>query len=144
MAFDPKAIREAIKDQLKLHIAKDIEVFEYKPASPNYPYIAILTDDPYVGYHETFKSSSTGALCDVRMLLEVAQNGEAQNAQMYVDDLLSSGTGRTSSVIDAIEADRTLGGKVDTCIVSRAGPIVPNEEGAATALLPLQIALRRT
>ncbi len=71
MAFDPKAIREALAEQIRQNIAREVNVFAYKPANPPYPYVAVICDDPYVAYHETFSSATTGALCDYRLILEI-------------------------------------------------------------------------
>jgi hypothetical protein len=146
MAFNPKEIREALAEQLRQNVARGINYFAYRPANPPVPYVAVICDDPYVGYHETFATATTGALCDVRFMIEIGHSGEAQSAQIFIDELLASGTGQQSSVIDAIEADRTIGGTVETCIVLRAGPITPTDpdRSAHFALVPLQIALRRS
>lgn len=144
MALDLQAIREALKAQLDEELARDINVYAYRPANPVPPYVAVISGDPYISYYETFASSAVGSLCDVQLELIIGQTADAISAQVFIDDLLSAGAGQTSSVIDALEADPTLGGVVATCIALRAGPIVFAEDGSATASVPLQIAIRRT
>lgn len=146
MAFDPRAIREALAQQIKDGVQREVNAYAYIPDSPAYPYVGIRSGTPYVTYHETMKSASVGALCDFQLVIEVAQNARTQDAQIFVDDLVAAGTGEMSSVVDAIEADRTLGGLVDTCVclACEQGPTTNEDDGTTTAVLPVHIWLRRT
>lgn len=144
MALDLQAIHEAVADQIRENVARGLNVFPFMPDNPPYPFLAVVPSDPYVAYHETFASASTGAVCDVRVDLLIASSAATIDAQIFIADLLSAGTGKTSSVVDAIEADRTLGGVVATCLIARAEGFEFPEAGGVRVRLPLQIAQRRT
>jgi hypothetical protein len=144
MALDLEAIHTAVADQIRNNVAREINVFPLRPENPPFPYLAVVPGDPYVSYHETFASSTVGALCDVQLELLIVQNARSIDAQMFILELLSAGTGENSSVVDAIETDRTLGGVVETCLALRANQFEFNDDGTVSVSLPLQIVQRRT
>ena len=67
------------------------------------------------------------------------------DAQMALDDWLSVGSGATSSLVDALMADVTLGGAVQTCRLLSAGgyPDVELSDGPLSVRLPLEVTINK-
>ena len=114
--LDLKAVHEALADQIRDGIddATGFTVKAFPSTSPR-PAIEVWPDADYISFFET--SGPTG-LADVQLVIRIflsAANPETEWLQ--VCRLLSAGTGFDSSIVDAVMADRTLGGAVaDTFI----------------------------
>jgi hypothetical protein len=81
------------------------------PDSPNPPIAVVVFDR--VAYHQDFRNG----MADYRFTVQVIVGRvDERNAQRYLDAYCST-TG-ASSVVTAIESDRTLGGKAFDCHVS--------------------------
>lgn len=113
------AIRTALKTLLDAQLAGTsplANVYDYPPDSPELNAILILprsTDGGgYVGTHGTF---GPGALCDIGFTIEVRVGGGQIDAAKLIDKYLSIGT--DESIVDAIEADTTLGGLVQNVFI---------------------------
>jgi hypothetical protein len=106
-------IREALAEQLRNNIARDTNVRAYPPMPPPPGILVDLAPDP-VDYWMTF---GTAGISAVRLVLKVDPGpGEEESAARRLDEMLSAGTGNTSSVIDAVMEDRTLGLTGVTCV----------------------------
>lgn len=81
------------------------------PDSPNPPIAIVMFDR--VEYHQSYKNGLANYSFSVQVI--VARVDE-RNAQRYLDGYVST-TG-ASSVLLAIESDKTLGGKAFDCVVS--------------------------
>lgn len=107
--------------------------------------VVLPPEGEFITYHSTM---GPGALAEVRLKVTVlASKSSTRTGQDAIDALLSSGENEDVSVIDAIEADGTLGGVVDDCIVETAGDYGTTEVGGTTYLkadLNLLILARRT
>lgn len=118
MAFDLTAIREAVRDHIRLTIPK-VQVYAHDVESGVYPRIIVLPASPYVTYHSTFGAG----LAQVNLLVEVkAAAMDPESAQIQLARFLNAGTAQDWSVFDAIEriTDGTtpnLGGEVENVIV---------------------------
>lgn len=125
-------IRTALKTRLDAaSMTRAVAVYDYvddRDAVTQYPCIFIGHADP-VDYAITFGSAG---IAELPLEVEVrAQAADQRSAEKVLDDLLSAGTGATSSVYDAINADRTLGGACRTLTVVAASPPRPgsNQNG---------------
>lgn len=136
-----RAVREAIAEQLAKNLDRETNVYPYMQDAPQYPCVMVLpaTGDA-VSYFKTF--SSVG-LAELRLDLHIyTTSADPVSAQIAIDDYLSAGGANQSSVLDAILADMTLGGAVETCVPLTAiyGPLGADP---ASAVIPLQIILRK-
>lgn len=121
MALDLGAIRTALQDQVTAALnASDrpANVYAYPPNSPELPAILIRPRSgtgEYVQYHQSFASNIRGdnALAGIELEIEVRVGGWDVDAEIAMDDYLS--TGVAASIIDAVEADPTLGGVIEAC-----------------------------
>ena len=99
-------------------------VYDYPPESPQLNAVLIMPrsseDGKYVGYHGTFNGTA-GALCRVGWRVEIRVGGGQIDAAKAMDLCLS--TGNDEAVLDALLADPTLSGAVQT--VQLGGVSVP-------------------
>lgn len=116
MAFDLAAIRTAL--ETRLATVSGLRCYEYVPDKPEVP-AAIVGPQP--GEFVDFQRAFSKGLVEVRLkvMVLVARPSE-RAAQVALDGYISAGTGKTSSVIDAIAGDRTLGGTVTDSVVTVA------------------------
>lgn len=121
MALDVEAIHQALANQIAAGIARgnganqDITVRPYPFSAAELPRIEIHPGSPWVVYFGTFGSAG---ISDVNVIVVVEL--ETANAETWLGQasgLVSAGTGETNSIVDAILADPTLGGVVQTCMV---------------------------
>lgn len=130
MSLNLTAIREALADQIQAGISEEISCFPYNTPKTG-TCIVIREPDQYVGYHETFGANG---IADVQLIVDLVVSAMSEDAQRLLDEMRSSGLGMTNSVIDAIEADKTLNGTVSDCIVrSSTGAQLYGPEGAQFA-----------
>lgn len=140
--LDLQKIRRSLAAQIQSRITRTPNVYPYMPEAPALPAIAIVAGNPYVTYYETFGADG---VCDVQFEVRIAVEARAIDAQILLDDLLSVGAPTTSSVIDAIASDPTLGGAVATCICRTAQMIPRGETNAQIfeAVIPVEIWLHK-
>jgi hypothetical protein len=102
--------------------------------------VIVMPDpDQYVSYWEAFK----GGCAEVRFrLLIICQLADFPAAQKRVDELMSAGTGSTMSLLDAVQADRTLGGTVADAHVGE-GQYTGEQEGWLAAHMTVRCVMRR-
>lgn len=123
MALDMAAIREALATQIYDRLSgsnRPASVYDYPPDSPELPAVLIRprTGTPeYIQYHQSFSQNvqGDGALAGIELEVEVRVGGWDVDSHRAMDDYLSTGT--EASVINAIEADPTLGGALENCWV---------------------------
>ena len=120
--LDLAAIAKALADQIRNETGSALNCYWWP--LPAYRLPAAIVDpgvgDQFVTYHESFGSN---AVCQVHFTVTVrvsAVSPESAVETMYA--FLSSGTGHTRSVFDAIEADRTLDGTVENSWCEAASP----------------------
>lgn len=122
-------IRTALKTRLDAaSMTRSVAVFDYAPDDPDaitqYPCIVIRHASP-IDYAVTF---GPAGIAELPLLVEVrAQAADGRSAEKVLDDLLSAGTGATSSVYDAIMGDVTLGGACRTLRIVAASPPTPRQ-----------------
>lgn len=125
---------------------RPLACYEMVPAStPQFPCAIVRPADQFVAYHESFGAAP---LVDVQLeVLIMAQGTSDIDSQIAVLDMLSAGAGKSNSIIDAISADRTLGGVVENTIVRTASGLSRAEgaDGSAPvmAVLSVGVKLRR-
>ena len=119
MSFDLKAVHEGLADQIRAGVA-DAGKFTIKafPSTSPRPVIEVWPDADYISYFET---SGPAGLGDVRLLVRLLlSSANAESEWLVACRLLSAGTGFVSSIIDAVMADRTLGGAVADTFIGNA------------------------
>lgn len=142
VGIDPASIRDAIAAALDPNVL-EVDVHAYAPRAPVFPALAVFEGAPFIDYWQTMGNSRAATLnFELRTAFTY---GDPEDSLRHLDALCASGRGATRSVIDAIHADVTLGGKVDTCHVMD----VRNVEGGADnagffeRVWNLQVAVRR-
>lgn len=68
----------------------------------------VVPDDPFIDYLQAMQGGL--AVLNFRVVL-LASRATERTGQDTIDALLSAGTGETKSVVDALRANKTLGGK---------------------------------
>ncbi|HWA67157.1 MAG TPA: hypothetical protein VG899_12415 [Mycobacteriales bacterium] len=117
MALDLVAIRAAL--QAAIGTIDGMRVYPTIPEKPEFPAAVVaLSPDETVNYNVAMQRGLAEANFEVVLLVPLAKGFD--RAQKQIDGYLSAGTGQTSSVIDALEADKTLDGAVSHCYVSAA------------------------
>jgi hypothetical protein len=108
MAFDLAAIRQGVKSLLEtvggLHCYDQVPGADI--AAP-----AAVVQPVNVSYVQAMGRGPVDVRIRVTLLVSAASD---RSGQTLLDGLLSAGTGMALSIVDAIEADRTLGGTVDS------------------------------
>lgn len=134
------AICEALKAQLDANlVGRQQNVYAYPVPTPKVPSITIEPDSgDFVDYFQTMGATGLSALRLV-LVMNPGPSTDAQSMFIRLYDYLSAGTGNRSSVVDAVMADKSLGGVVDSCTVLRAEVDVDS----VTARLPVQILVRK-
>jgi len=96
-------IRNALADRIRSsNIDSSVNVFAYPPDSATLPAIVIEpASDTYAEYHNTFGPVRLQTVHLIAHVI-VPLGGSTQSAQMFMDELLSSGTGENVSIADAI------------------------------------------
>jgi hypothetical protein len=140
--MDLAAIRDGLADAIRT--LPGVTVYKTPPTSVNPPAVVIHSGEPLVEYH----TANARGLATVRLNVSVlVSRADDTRAVQALDGYLSSGTGSDRSLIDAIEADRTLGGAVDSLAVeSASGPFANTDGGSNLAASTLELAIyaRRT
>jgi hypothetical protein len=136
--LDIQAIRRALADSIRVGITRTPNVYAYLPDSPVLPCIAITADEPFVSYAQTMGAAGE---CDLRVLVRICTASRAEDSLIFLDDMLSVGSASTSSVVDAILADRTLDGIVEMCLPGAARIVADGEQNAGQfeAVIPVEI-----
>lgn len=140
--LDVQAIRRALAATVKAGITATPNVYAYIPDSPVYPCIGISASDPFVSYSQTMGANPAA---DLHLLVQIVTAGRAEDALVFIDDMLSVGAATTSSVFDAINRDRTLDGMVDMALPG-AARFLPEGEinaGRYEAVIPVDIWVRQ-
>jgi hypothetical protein len=108
----------AIRDGLKgvIDNVTDLRAFDVIPENDMpVPLAVVVPGDPYVSYQEAMQRGMAYVRFRVVLIATKGQVGQAK-----IDELLSSGTGLTGSLVDALEAERTWGGTVHDSVIETA------------------------
>jgi hypothetical protein len=123
VALGLKVIREAVETRLA-NVTNGVRgrptnIYAHPPRFPPPPWIGVKpgVGGEYVAYFETF---GRGGKATVLLTIEVGIVASEISQQIAMDDYLSVGSGFTSSIVDALLADVTLGGAVDTIKIGNA------------------------
>lgn len=134
-----QAIRVALATQISANVARQPSVFAYDPENRSGHNIVIKPAADYVAYFGTMGPNGTA---DILLEIDIEVPGRLADSQIAMDDYLSAGTGNDSSVVDAIHANKTLGGLVDNCVCLTAdGPDLTVDP--LTARLHVQIIVHK-
>lgn len=113
MAFDLGAQRTGIKTRLAT--VSGLHVYRTVPDDIMAPAAVVAPAETFIDYHTAMAKGL--AVANWRVIVATARTLTPEG-QDLLDRYLSSGTGQTVSLIDALEADKTLGGTVDDLHVS--------------------------
>lgn len=143
MGADLKAIHEACATRIEAGIARDWNVAAFPYSGKPLPLIEVWPGaGDYIAYWGTFGASGTADLVlDIHIQVST---GEAFTTFKQITDMLSIGTGHTSSIADALHEDKTLGGTVQTLIVRSARWEVDDDNLGSVAVIPVEIVLRKS
>lgn len=155
--LDLKLIRAAVATVVKSYIGPshpEIDVQAY-PGMTDGVTVEVAPGNPYVVYWDPSPTSATtfgpngGGDVNVDVIVSIpAASGTPESAHMLADEFLSVGTGHDGSLVDALMADKTLGGVVETVRLS-VGLVSPVYEDASGRLVrtivqvPVGIAVKK-
>lgn len=119
--MDLQTIREAIATTVRTGVQRAVNCSAYDSGNPQFPYMIVRAGggEEYLRFHETWDKAG---VLSVRFTLEVGVAARNIDAQVALDDMLSVGAGKVSSIVDALRADKTLGGAVTTVKAVSAMP----------------------
>lgn len=132
-----RQIRVALADQISNHLARPTNVTAYVETD-QYPLIELRP--PAGDFISYFESMGSNGAADFLLDIHIFVAGTGRSAQEALDDYLSVGEGNTSSVVDAVMSDKTLGGLVQTIRLLNATGYLRFPEGCS-ARLPCEIVL---
>ena len=125
MAATITSAAEGLRERLA--VIPGLRVYDHIPDTISVPMAAVAIDE--VTYHRSFAGGDPVYRFVITVL--VART-EERTAQRKLEDYLSYGGDK--SVRAAIEADMSLGNRVQTCVVERGGNIQPITVNDATYL----------
>jgi hypothetical protein len=147
MSLTISTIRDAVKAQLNANLAggpqRQVTIDAHGDGAPA-PVIRLeLAPSEPIDYWLTMSpnGAEVGGLSEIRFDLIVDVAGIDGSAVRRLDDFLSVGTGNGESVIDALLADKSLGGVVETIHVSGVSEY---DALNVTATLPLRVVCRKS
>lgn len=108
MAINITGIRAGIETRLKT--IDGLRCYPTIPEKPESPAAVVVPSDPFIEYQGAMGRGLVTLSFDIVLL--AARSLGAERAQALIDPYLDSGADADQSVIDAIEADTTLGGLV--------------------------------
>jgi hypothetical protein len=141
MSLDIQTIRRALAGQISENVTATPNIYAYIPSAPKLPCLGISAGEPYVHYSTTMGHPEA----DLHLLVRVITAGRAEDAMVFLDDMLSAGSSTTSSIVDAIRQDPTLGGLVEQCVPSASSMVAEGEDNTTgfQAVVPVDIWLRQ-
>ena len=142
MALTLSTIREAIETKLNANLAggpqRQVTIDAHGDGAPA-PVIRLeLQQSDPIDYWLTMTGNG---VAEVRFDLIVDVANVDQSSVIRLDKYLSVGTGNGASIIDALMADKTLGGVVETIHVSGVSEY---DAINVTATLPLRVVCRKS
>lgn len=144
MALTLADICAAVGDQLRANLTggpqRQMSVDEFADGKPA-PVIRLeLQPSDPIDYWLTMNGATGNGVAEVRfdLVVDVAGIDGSANRRLY--DFLSVGTGNGESIIDALLADKTLGGVVETIHVSGVSSYDATQ---VVAVFPLRVVCRK-
>ena len=138
MGCDLKRIHQALADQVRARINADVEVYAWPQRTPANKSVTVYpgASGPYVDYFGTMGANGMAAM-SVELVVEFVSIDDESEFSL-LSELLSVGTGAEASIVDAVHADVSLGGLVQSAtILTVDWPFDP--AGPITARLPCNI-----
>lgn len=140
MAVNLEGVFRALADQISSGIERDTNVNAFPDGSFNPPQITVYPPSGSLNYWQTFGPNGAAALT-LRLKLEV-DSDDTESIGIKICDYLGVGTGNTSSIIDAVMADRTIGGTVEDAAILTAEWGDPDVD-PGVAWLDVQVILKK-
>lgn len=136
--IDPEAIRDALAAQVRNAIGElaQLEVKAYYDGTPLFPVAALFPASDYIDYWLTGTDTRKAR---VSFDLRSAFTYSAEDSLRAIDKLLASGGAHARSIIDAVHADKTLGGVVEAVFVQNPSVRSYGEENAGLHELSIRI-----
>ena len=148
MSVDPGTLKDGLAAQLRGRIGRDVTVYgwdEYAPAT-DCVIVRESSEAPVVDYFVTF--GPNGPVVTLLEVVVVVGGVDAETRSRKLDDFCSIGVGRSSSIPDGVQSDRTLGhaaadGVDATCLtcVSRS---TTGDDGYGHAIFAVQVLHTKT
>lgn len=144
MAFNLGAIRDGVKT--RLDTISGLRVYDTIPLNKDIVVPAAVVQPARIRYQEAFKGGCVEAIIRITVLTSAA---DARIGQDELDAFLSAGTGMTNSIVDALEADKTLNSSADSSAIQvdheiDYGPAVINESTYWKADIELKVLRARS
>jgi hypothetical protein len=144
-------IREGVADRIRAAgIDSIVNVFAYPPRDFPLPAVLVLpSGDTYMEYHGTFGALRLQTV-NLIVRIIVPEGGSPQSAGELMDDYLSSGTGESSSLADAITGTMTVGSATADVFAELAegwgmGELVRAQTTPVVSCdIPVRVALKRS
>lgn len=137
-------IAEALAAQIKDHVSRDVTVIAYPDLSADLPSVQVWPAGNYVDPWMTYGGSGR-ATVNLRIRVETS-NQDGATAMRVLNAFLSPGSlGESSSIVDAVMSDTTLGGVVESCVPVPGGTEI--DPDAATynhvAFIDVEVILKK-
>ena len=125
MSLDLDRIHQAVATAVRAAVGDEFTVHAYPGEGGTGPYIEIAPGAPYVAY---FATMGTNGRADVNVTVRgFPMTGNAETAFRRVVAYLASGTDFPRSIVDALMADKSLGGVVESCVALTAEWVADEE-----------------
>jgi hypothetical protein len=133
--FDVRAIQEALADQIRSGVSSEFNVTAFPSLERTPPYIEVV---PASGnFYMTEGAGGRGSL--VGEIHVVIDGSNAQTVFQRMAAVLSIGSDFPDSIAQAVMADQTLGGIVDSCTT-----LTFDWDGGVEATIPYEIIATKT
>jgi len=149
--LDLSAIREGLATTVTVGVSREIRGYPYPKGNEELPCVVVhRVGDESVDWYGSLAAADGLAIVNFVLEFMAPCRVSFEDGLRVLDEMLSAGAGLPNSVIDAIEADRTLQGTVEETLVGVASGesgTRPDESGRPQAVLsrvPLTVWLQRS
>lgn len=137
--MDLDAVCHALADTITAGVSREIRGYPYPKGNEELPCVIVQTADDYLDPYGSISGGDGGmSVANFVLVLMAPCRTTYEDGLRILNEMQSAGVGLPNSVIDAIEADRTLGGTVDDTLLgvsSGHSGIQPDTEGRPQAVL---------
>lgn len=138
MSLDYRAVKDALATQIEEYVDRELTVRPYRALPGTFPCLTMKVGTT------TFETMSSGGFAKVLLDLVLTVNhADPDSAEIAMDDFMSVGSAFPSSIIDAVQSDRTLGGVVSTCKVLDPIPAADDVDGGYQQVIPLELMVKK-
>lgn len=142
MYVSPEQIHRALSDQLENSLEADYNHYPYPEQHPAIPAISIWPGDAdYIAYYGTMGPDGTADMM-LRIRADVGAI-DSENIAIQMWELHAVGELARSSIVDAVNADPTLGGLVQNAKVLTSAWPIDDSETSGVAWWPVVIIFKK-